>query len=137
MLRPAVVALLLLSRPALAQGVDDPKIAAQKAAESWLAGIDAGKYGESWDTASALFKKAITRSAWNDAVNGARAPLGALKSRKLKNATFTKTLPGAPDGEYVVLEFESSFEKKASAVETLTPMRDPDGAWRVSGYFIR
>ena len=29
------------------------------------------------------------------------------------------------------------FEKKASAVETITPMLDPDGVWRVSGYFIR
>jgi hypothetical protein len=29
------------------------------------------------------------------------------------------------------------FENKAAAVETVTPMADPDGAWRVSGYFIR
>jgi Protein of unknown function (DUF4019) len=32
---------------------------------------------------------------------------------------------------------EQAFEKKASAVETVTSMLDPDGAWRVSGYFIR
>ena len=25
----------------------------------------------------------------------------------------------------------------ASAVETVTPMKDPDGEWRVSGYFIK
>jgi hypothetical protein len=45
-------------------------------------------------------------------------------------------LPGAPDGEYVVIQFESSFEKKKSAVETVTPMLEKDGKWRVSGYYI-
>jgi hypothetical protein len=136
MLRDAAM-LLLLSLPAAAQTVEEPKAAAQKAAEAWLHGVDAGKYAESWDAAAALFKKAVTRNQWQEALAGVRAPLGALGSRKLKSATIANTLPGAPDGEYVVLEFESSFEKKRAAVETVTPMREPDGAWRVSGYFIR
>ena len=46
-------------------------------------------------------------------------------------------LPGAPDGEYVVFQFDTQFERKRAAVETVTPMCDPDGSWRVSGYFIR
>lgn len=66
-----------------------------------------------------------------------RVPLGKVQSRKLKSATYTKTLPGAPDGQYVVLQYESSFEHKQSAVETVTPMLDNDGKWRVSGYFIK
>jgi hypothetical protein len=36
-----------------------------------------------------------------------------------------------------VIQFATSFENKKTAVETVTPMRDGDGAWRVSGYFIR
>jgi hypothetical protein len=50
---------------------------------------------------------------------------------------YTTTLPGAPDGEYVVIQYQSSFGKKNLAVETVTPMLDQDGVWRVSGYFIR
>lgn len=46
-------------------------------------------------------------------------------------------LPGAPDGEYAVIQFETSFANKKSAIETVTPMKDPDGKWRVSGYFIK
>jgi len=46
-------------------------------------------------------------------------------------------VPGAPDGEYVVLRFETSFENKAKAIETVTPMREKDGTWRVSGYYIK
>ncbi len=52
-------------------------------------------------------------------------------------ATFTRTVPGAPDGEYVVIQFDTQFENKAAAVETVTPMREKDGSWRVSGYFIK
>jgi hypothetical protein len=44
---------------------------------------------------------------------------------------------GPPDGEYVVIQFETSFENKKSAIETVTPMLDQDGKWRVSGYFIK
>ena len=46
-------------------------------------------------------------------------------------------LPGAPDGEYVVFQFSTAFEHKRAAVETVTPMMDADGQWRVSGYFVR
>ncbi|MGH7422575.1 MAG: DUF4019 domain-containing protein [Candidatus Methylomirabilales bacterium] len=46
-------------------------------------------------------------------------------------------MPGAPDGHYVVIQYETSFEKKASAFETITPMREKDGKWRVAGYYIR
>jgi hypothetical protein len=110
---------------------------AQVAAKSWLALTDSAKYGQSWDDAASFFKGAITKADWEKTVKGVRSPLGAVKARKVKSATFTRTLPGAPDGEYVVIQFESQFENKASAIETVTPMHDKDGAWRVSGYVIR
>jgi hypothetical protein len=110
---------------------------AQVAAEVWLGLVDAGRYGDSWDEAAALFRGAITRDQWQASAKGARAPFGANQARALKSATYATSLPGAPDGEYVVLQFEASFEHKKQAIETVTPMKDPDGAWRVSGYFIR
>jgi hypothetical protein len=51
--------------------------------------------------------------------------------------TYKTSLPGAPDGEYVVIAYETSFDKKQAATETITPMKDADGRWRVSGYFIK
>jgi hypothetical protein len=42
-----------------------------------------------------------------------------------------------PDGEYVVFQFNTSFEQKAAAVETVTAMREKDGTWHVAGYFIK
>ena len=114
-----------------------PEQVAQVSAESWLALMDAGKYGESWNEAAALFKNALDQKTWEKASTGVRAPLGKVESRSFKSRMFTKSLPGAPDGEYVVIKFETAFEHKKSATETVTPMRDPDGTWRVSGYIIR
>ena len=119
------------------QSSTKPEDLAQTSAQSWLALTDAGKYSESWQESSAYFKNAITQSNWADALTGVRTPLGKVLSRKLKNATYTKTVPGAPDGEYVVIQYNTSFENKKEAVETVTPMLDKDGKWRVSGYYIR
>jgi len=111
--------------------------AATGAAQAWLAQVDAGDYGASWDAAAPIFQGAVERAKWGETLAAVRQPLGAVVSRSVKSATFTKTLPGAPDGEYVVLQFDTSFENKKSAVETVTPMKAPDGTWRVSGYYIR
>ncbi len=110
---------------------------ARRSADSWLALVDAAQYGQSWNEAATLFKSAVTQQEWEKAARSARAPLGALKSRTFKTATFARSLPGAPDGEYVVIQFDTQFANKTAAVETVTPMRERDGSWKVSGYYIR
>jgi hypothetical protein len=110
---------------------------AKAAASSWLALTDAGSYGASWDQAAPVFQRAIDKPAWEKALRNVRMPLGAVKARRLASAQFTHSLPGAPDGDYFVLRFATQFEHKASAVETVTPVKGPDGNWRVSGYFIK
>ena len=99
--------------------------------------VDGGEYAHSWDEAAEYFKGAITREQWGQSLQGVRKPLGKVISREVKSKTYTTSLPGAPDGEYVVIQFETSFEHKKSAVETVTPMIDTDGKWRVSGYYIK
>lgn len=110
---------------------------AAAAAETWLELVDEGKYEESWDQAAELFKRSVPKKEWSRTVAAGREPMGKLISRELSSKKYSTTLPGAPDGEYVVIQFATSFENKKSAVETVTPMKDPDGAWRVSGYFIK
>ena len=113
------------------------KASATKAATAWLKLIDAGDYAASWDAAGSYFKEHVTADQWTQKVGPARQSLGALVSRKIKIAKYLTTLPDAPDGEYVVIQYQSSFAHKKSAVETVTPMLDTDGQWRVSGYYIR
>jgi hypothetical protein len=110
--------------------------AADAAAQKWLALVDAGTYGDSWKQAATAFRKAVTAEQWSAALNASRGSYGSLVSRKLKSSEYRTSLPGAPDGEYVVLQYDSSFEHKKAAVETVTPMKDTDGVWRISGYYI-
>jgi uncharacterized protein DUF4019 len=125
---------------ALAAGVhaaDKPEDAAQAAAESWLKLTDAGDGAASWEQAAKVFKAATTKEQWTQMLARVRPPLGRAVSRKVTSRQYSETLPGAPAGKYVIIQYESAFANKPSAVETVTPMLDPDGVWRVSGYWIR
>ena len=130
------IGFVLLSVTALA-GDSKKEAAAISAAEKWLAVVDSAKYAESWKEAAVLFRNAIKPEQWKQSMQAVQEPLGKLLSRKVLNKAYKSSLPGAPDGEYVVIQFETSFENKKAAVETVTPMMDKDGIWRVSGYYIK
>lgn len=131
------VIVVVMGYAGLVAAQQKPEELAQQSSEAWLALVDGGKYAESYDQAARYFKNAITKEQWQSSLHAVREPLGPVVSRKLKSTIYTKSLPGAPDGEYVVIEYDSGFGHKASAVETVTPMLDNDGKWRVSGYYIK
>jgi len=127
---------LLMVAPLTGLAAEGKEAAAKQAALEWLALVDTMQYEASWEEAASLFKEQVNSPDWVKAVTAARSPLGKLLARHLVSATYATSLPGAPDGEYVVLQFQASFENKAQAVETVTPMLD-EGKWRVSGYYIQ
>ena len=136
----AIVAALAAAGTARAAdpaGNPDAEKAAEAAARSWLALVDAGEYGESWDSAAAVFKGALSRAQWEAALEKVRRPLGRVLSRKIRGAKFMTDLPGAPKGEYVVIQFDTSFESAPGKTETVTPSKESDGSWRVAGYYIK
>jgi len=132
-----VILLLVLLVTSVAFAAGEKEKAATDEALAWLPVVDAGKYDQSWDRAASIFKAAVTRDGWRAALGQARTPLGHVKSRKLKSATFTTQAPGAPAGEYVVIQFETSFDNLPAGIETITPAHEADGKWRVAGYFIK
>ena len=128
---------LIFSAAVAVAGISEKEAVAVSTAEKWLGLMDEGKYAESWKEAADLFRNAIKQEQWEQTSQAVRKPLGKVLSRKFKEKTYKTSLPGAPDGEYVVIQFETSFEHKEFAVETVTPMLDKDGKWRVAGYFIK
>lgn len=130
-------ALVMFASRTASQTQPKPEELAQKSADAWLKLVDSGKYADSWKEAAQIFRAHVSKEQWQNTIRATRSPLGNLQSRKLKSATYRTSLPGAPDGQYVVLQYDSSFERKQSAIETVTPMLEQDGLWRVSGYFIR
>jgi len=133
----AVLIVMWMTSPRTAIAGPDEERAAVDSAGAWLTLIDGGGYAKSWDEAAPLFKASVTEEQWVKSLDTVRKPLGKLISRTTASATYTKSLPGVPDGDYVVIKFNTDFEHKKSAVESVTPMLDKDGKWRVAGYFIK
>lgn len=106
------------------------------AANDWIALIDNKRWAESWTAAGALFKSRMPQSNWASTIAPVREPLGAVSSRALKNITKSTSLPGAPDGEYEVIQFQTRFANKAAATETVVLSHEVTG-WKVDGYFIK
>jgi ketosteroid isomerase-like protein len=136
--RRALGAFLLAWLATGAAVAQDPNAsAAQAAARDWLALVERGDAQASWSTAGQKFQAAMPVSRWAEGLKKMRAPLGAIKSRTIVKTSFQKSFPGVPDGDYALIIYTTSYANKADGRETLTLEREPDGRWRIVGYFIR
>jgi hypothetical protein len=132
-----VVLGLLLVRTLSSAVETKAEVAAQDAAEKWLALVDGGKDAESWEQMSGPFKKEVSKRKWKSTIEEIRKPAGKRVSRKLKSAEYSRELLGAPEGEYVIAKFDTAFERKPSAVEIVTLVLGQDLQWRVSSYAVK
>jgi len=103
-------------------------------AQKWFSLVDDLKYEESWKEASSMFRNEVTQDQWIAALTRSRKPLGALVSRTRARIQFAKSLRGAPDAEYVILHFQTTFANK-TATERLTLVKE-DGRWRLAAFGI-
>ena len=113
------------------------EVAARAAVEVWLALVDDGQYDKSWDQAAASVKRVVLKDQWVKVFTEHRRLLGKVVSRALQDMKASTTLPGAPEGQYVTVRYNTSFEHKTTAIETVTCTVDDGGQWRVTGYFVR
>jgi hypothetical protein len=126
------------SQPAQAQSNEEAVEAAKQEAQEWLDLFDARELKATWEEASSYFKSQIGAEQWVARIRQTREQqpvLDSLRSRSLVAARYTTSLPKAPDGEYVVVQYEGTYADESWA-ETVTLKKDPDG-WRVAGYFIK
>jgi metal-sulfur cluster biosynthetic enzyme len=134
------VACVVAWSPAWAQN-EAAENKAVEAAKAWLALVDAGRYLESWDALSPYFRGLVRRERWDAQLVNLRTPFGVVKSRTLAWKKYTTVLEYAPKGEYVVIMFKTVFENMPKGmkeqIETIVPMLQRDGSWRVSGYTIK
>ena len=102
----------------------------------WLNTIDAGKFAESWQNTDTFFKAQVTKKKWSETLKEVRTPLGQVISRSEITRQHHTSLPGAPDGEYLIIQYQTKFQHKKTSTETLT-LSKGSGQWRPVGYFIR
>ena len=117
----------------LAKDIED----ATKTAQKFLNQVDEKKYEAAWQNADDLIQTAVTKDQWESTLTLAREPFGEAITRKVKSSDYHTDLPGGPNGEYVIIEFETSFKNKESSIETVTPKKSEDGLWKIAGYYIR
>jgi membrane-bound lytic murein transglycosylase len=98
--------------------------------------VDEGKYAESWQTAAKLMQEKVTQEEWVEKLTKARARSGALVNRTAQHTSYSTTAKDSPDGEYIMLTFESRYQHAESVDEYVTVMLEGEG-WRVAGYFIQ
>jgi len=134
-----VLAGAALLRPVRADAAD-AKQAAVAAMQTWLAEIDASHYDQSWTDAAPSFQKALSSAQWVNALTSVRAPLGKNLGRTLASALEQTDVPspaGTQHGDFVIAQFDSSYENLKYAIETVTFEKTPDGSWKAAGYYIK
>jgi RNA polymerase sigma-70 factor (ECF subfamily) len=115
----------------------EKKKAAVECTEQWLALLADKKYAESWTSAADFFHTRIKQKVWERQIKRIYANFGAVNSRKLISAHYVNNLPNTGNSECFILHFATSFANKPKAFETITPMLDSDGKWKISGYYIK
>ena len=133
----ALMTLLGVAATWLATAVPAPDAEeeASTSGQKWLALLDDQKYEESWKQAGSLFRSEVTQEQWIASLERFRNPLGSMISRASSRIDFAKTLRGAPDGDYAIIHFTTSFKNKNDVTERLTLMKE-DGRWQVAAYAI-
>lgn len=129
---------VMMFYPSLSKRIE-PQIlsAGTLAAEDFLQLVDSEKYEQSWEKSSVLMRDRIFLEVWNQQIPAMRGKVGLLNSREQADASMSDWAEGAPDGKYLTLTYTSSFEKQASAIETIILVLEDDARWRVAGYFIK
>jgi hypothetical protein len=108
---------------------------ASAAGQKWLALLDDQKYEESWQQAASMFRDQVKQEQWIVSLKRFRDPLGPPVSRTASRVDFTKTLRAAPDGDYAIIHFTTTFKNKSDVTERLTLVKE-DGKWQAAAYAI-
>ncbi|MXO91566.1 DUF4019 domain-containing protein [Pontixanthobacter aquaemixtae] len=139
----SLIAALILTGAQLAPTADGPAtdapteaIAAQdaeleSAARDWLALVDASDWKASFEAAGRAFQDANTVDGWKQASQQARVPLGNPVSRTAAEFEYLN----APPNGYRMVRFQTDFEHRKGAIESVTLEREGD-AFKVVGYMI-
>ena len=126
--------LLAVTGAAVAVAQDDVQV--KRDAERLLTLMDQAKYRDCWRQSSQHYKTQLNAEEWESQMKPVRNNFGALQKRVYKTSKTSKTLAGAPEGEYMVLEYTTSFANKPNVTETLVLSRE-GGGWKLAGYSVR
>ncbi len=130
-------------QPPQAESNSAAESAAVTAADKWLLVHDGGEYGKSWYEAGEWMRETTPKQVWLEQIAPQRRLMGKLVSRAVESTRYATSFPGRPDGEYVMVQYKTVFEKKRAAAEVIVVSLEKegedgeDGTWRIVAYIIR
>lgn len=115
--------------------VKTPDPQALAAARQWVSLVDGQRWDEQWKGVGTFATAQMSEAAWSGSIQAGRKPLGAVSSRVFRDAGKATELPGAPKGDYAIIQFATNFEQKPGVIERVTLVHEPSG-WKVIGYYL-
>jgi len=133
-----LVALVIIFLPQFNERPPKEKAAAARAAAAaFLQQVDQDTFAASWQSAAPLLKEKVTEAEWVDKLSKIRSIAGPMVTRSEDSISYSTTAQDSPDGEYILLTYDTTYKARGKASEIVTVMLDKDGAWRVAGYFVK
>ncbi len=129
----ALCAAILLLALRLASADDDTMGNSADVAKTWVSGIDAGQYDNSYLAGGDAFHEKVDQNKWTMILKTIRGGLGKVLSRQLVAHEFKPNGFEGKDGEFMVLTYDTSFEKMDDAKEIIV-LRREGGRWKPAGY---
>jgi hypothetical protein len=111
--------------------------AADSSALHWLKLLDSGQLATCWEQAATSLKQLAAQPIWEQSVHHDRARFGPLGVRQRITALYSTTVPNAPVGKYVFLEYRAQAASGAYVVDWVGEVLDGERGWRVASYVIR
>lgn len=105
-------------------------------AERFIAIIDKGDYSHAYSSASFCMHFLKHEAEWVDEQIRTRKLIGKPLSRQLKSIRSRETYPGLPDGDYLLIHYQTETEHKAKATEVIL-LRHQEKQWQVCLYYLK
>lgn len=131
----STIIVVLLSITSIASAQLLPS-AALTTAEDFISVLDQQDYATAYQTSSKLLKLKIPQKTWINEQATAFQLLGQAEKRQLMSVKAREVYPSFPDGNYLIIAYETKTTYKAKAVEVLL-LKEEHHTWQVCRYSIR
>ena len=105
-------------------------------ANGYLELLDQGRYQDAWQTMSPLFWSLHIQQEWQQRISAIRKAYGPVISRDFTRSSYRSSYRNAPDGEYLIFQFDTVFTHKAKGVETIVLQCSPTNVCVTVDYVI-
>lgn len=105
-------------------------------AEAFVVEIDKSDYRSAYANAAPILRLISQQDAWTEQQSLSFQLLGKALKRQLMTVRSRDSYPGFPDGNYLIVCYQTQTEYKSKAVEVLL-LKEQGQGWQVCKYSIR